>query len=186
MFILCGKTCSGKNALARELISRGYSMVTTYTTRPPREKEVDGVDYHFLTKDEFLVKEKEGFFAETMVYHTAFGDWYYGSAKEDYKSGDTKKFIILTPNGVNSISEIRRASERLIPVFYIYANNTTIQRRLKGRGDDASEAMRRVHADQIDFKGFEEVASKIIYNNSGTSIKEVADRLEAHLASLEE
>ena len=54
MILLCGKTSSGKTFLQKELIKIGYKSIVTYTTRPPRNGEVDGIAYHFVTKEEFL------------------------------------------------------------------------------------------------------------------------------------
>ena len=50
---LVGKSCSGKDTIARELVKLGYERILTYTTRPQRPSELDGVDYHFITENEF-------------------------------------------------------------------------------------------------------------------------------------
>ena len=58
---LVGKSCSGKDTVARELVKLGYEKILTYTTRPQRPSELDGVDYHFITENEFkdMIKNKE-------------------------------------------------------------------------------------------------------------------------------
>ena len=55
MIILCGKTASGKSTIAKkieEINSSGMKQIITYTSRPPREGEVDGEDYYFITEEE--------------------------------------------------------------------------------------------------------------------------------------
>ncbi len=146
MILLCGKSCSGKDTIQKELIKLGMKSVVSYTTRPPRKGEIDGVTYHFITKEEFLDKEKQGFFAETTSYNVANGEtWYYGSAIEDLTDD---KVAIVNPEGLRQIKKIKS----LNPVtFCIMADEETIWNRLRQRGDDAAEARRRLNADDIDF-----------------------------------
>ena len=53
MIVLVGKTCSGKDSIKKELINLGMKNIVTYTTRPLRNGEVNGVDYHFIDIDTF-------------------------------------------------------------------------------------------------------------------------------------
>lgn len=150
MLLLCGKTCAGKNLIQNELIKLGMKSVVTYTTRPKREKEVDGVEYHFINKEEFLEKEEQGFFAESTSYKVATGDvWYYGSAIDDLTED---KVIIVNPEGLKKLKEM----PNLNPVsFYILVDEEVIWNRLRKRGDNASEARRRLEEDDKDFKGID-------------------------------
>ena len=146
MILLCGKSASGKDTIQKELIKMGYKSVVSYTTRPPRKGEVDGVAYNFISKEEFLKKDEEGFFAETTHYDVATGEtWYYGAAIKDLTSD---KVFIANPEGLSQI----RKMKPLNPIaFYIMADEETIWNRLRQRGDDAAEARRRLNADDIDF-----------------------------------
>jgi guanylate kinase len=146
MILLCGKSASGKDTLQKELIKMGYKSVVSYTTRPPRKGEVDGVAYNFISEEEFLQKEQEGFFAETTSYNVASGEtWYYGAAIEDLTSD---KVFIINPEGLRQV----RKMKTLNPIaFYIMADEETIWNRLRQRGDDAAEARRRLNADDLDF-----------------------------------
>ncbi len=146
MLLLVGKSCSGKTTIAKELKKLGLKEAISYTTRPPRKGEGDGISYHFITKEEFLEKEDHGFFAETTSYNVASGEtWYYGSAVEDLTND---KVAIVNPDGLRQIRKI----SSLNPIaFYIMADEETIWNRLRQRGDDAVEARRRLNADDIDF-----------------------------------
>ena len=164
MILLVGKSCSGKSTIARELKKLGLKEVVTYTTRPPRENEVDGVSYHFISQEDFLKKEKQGFFAETTSYNVANGEtWYYGSAVEDLTND---KVIIVNPHGLKQIKKIKY----LDPIaFYILVDKTTIMNRLKTRGDNKFEADRRIIADDFDFSGICEYVDFAIRNDMGLS-----------------
>lgn len=172
MIVLAGKTCSGKDTIVNQLVKMGYQKVTTYTTRPMRENEIDGVTYHYITDKEFKEKVNNGFFAEHNVFHTEFGDWYYGSAREDYVDG--KSVIILTPSGLKDIKQDKELSKLNITSFYIIADNETLQNRLIKRGDNPNEAMRRLESDSIDFANIDDLINHKVLNNGKGSPETVA------------
>lgn len=174
MIILIGKTASGKTVIREELIRRGYSGIITYTSRPVRKGEKQNVTYYFISEEEFKQKIANDFFAEYKTYDTVFGKWYYGSALEDLENAPDKSVIILTPEGYMDV--VNKLSKKPISI-YIYANNPTIKKRLKKRGDDEKEAQRRFDKDNIDFKGVENMVDKIVYNNDGANINDVVDKI---------
>lgn len=178
MFIIAGKGCSGKDRVAQELEKRGYHRCITYTTRPMRKSERQDAAYHFIDQNTFFNLRDNGFFAEWMSYETAEGTWYYGSAKEDYIIGDDKTFIILTPDGIRDVKRNLEFSPRVI---YLFANNSTIKKRMQMSRADQQEAARRFKADAIDFKDFELEADRIVYNNFDNSVEAVADKIEVFL-----
>lgn len=172
MILLAGKSCAGKDTIQKELIKMGMQSVVSYTTRPPREGEVDGVTYHFITKEEFLEKEEQGFFAETVSYNVASGDeWRYGSAVQDLTDD---KVIIVNPHGLRQLKKIKSLNP---VVFYITAGEETIWNRLRERGDDAAEARRRFKADDEDFCNIMEDVDFAFSNDMGLSPKTLAEMI---------
>ena len=75
------------------------------TSRQPRGNEKNGIEYYFLSPEDFKQKIKEGFFAEWKQYIVNNEIWYYGSAKEDLENADDNTVIILTPEGVRDIKK---------------------------------------------------------------------------------
>lgn len=188
MIFVLGKTCAGKDTVVKKLIEKyGYKKLITYTTRPQRKGEVQDKTYHYISEEEFLEKINSGFFLEYKKYDTALGTWYYGSAKEDYLKADNKTVAIITPSGYEDVlAEFRKNSscnERHISI-YLYANNKTILRRLKKRGDDEKEAERRIKEDNKDFMYVVNVADKIIYNNTDGCIDEIVDMIHEYIESV--
>lgn len=173
LLVLMGKSCSGKDTIANELVNKhGYENLVSYTTRSMRDDEIQGKTYHFISEDEFINKINNGFFLEYRKYLSESGLWYYGTAKKDYEK-KSKMISILPPDGVNTL-----ISKGINPkVIYIYANQITIKNRLLKRGDNKDEADRRLKADNIDFRGAEMLANRIIYNNEGKELSDVVNEV---------
>ena len=180
MIIIVGKTASGKDTVVKKLVDDyKYTKIITYATRPIRKDEKQGATYHFISDEDFKQKINDGFFAEYKSYDTEFGKWYYGSALEDLEKADDKSVIILTPSGYRDVK--RKLPNKNITAIYIYANIATIETRLIKRGDNEKEARRRLDHDNEDFKGIENEVDRIVYNNSGTDINEVVDKILKYL-----
>ena len=175
MVIILGKTCSGKDTIVNKLIdSHGFKKIVTSTTRPMRKGEKQDITYHFLSEENFKQKINEGYFIEHKTYDTEFGKWYYGTSLEDLKNAEDNNIIILTPDGYRDV--VNKLSKKPIAI-YIYANNATIKNRLLKRGDDKSEAQRRLEHDNEYFKGIENEVDRIVYNNDGEEIENVINKI---------
>ena len=179
--IIFGKTASGKSRIVNELVKRGYKKIVTTTTRPARKSEVDGVDYNFITDEEFKQLINTRYFAEWKKYDTAEGVWYYGSPLDEISRSDNKSIVILTPDGYRDIKD--ELDEHIS--IYIYANNKTIRNRLSKRGGKKEEADRRILHDNKDFKGAEELAGRIFYNNDGKNIDDLVGEIFEYLKTRE-
>lgn len=117
---LCGPTCGGKTSLARTLIERWESVfapLVTTTTRAPRPGEVNGVDYHFVSRFEFEEYRNRGWLVEA----DEIAGQAYGLQRADLRRLHESGRIgvaVVTPNG---IEPIRAASEalgkRLVSVY---------------------------------------------------------------------
>lgn len=172
ILLLVGKTCSGKTTIEQELIKKGMKSVVSYTTRPKREGEIEGINYHYISEKEFLEKELEGFFAETTSYNVASHEtWYYGSAMEDLTDN---KVMIINPEGLREIKEMTTIN----PIaFYIMANDKTILERLIERGDNLKETKRRIKADKNDFENIDNYVDFSFRNDLGLKPEAIAEMI---------
>lgn len=162
MLLLVGKMASGKDTLKKELINMGMESIVTYTTRPPRPDEINGISYHFISKEEFLQKEKQGFFAETTSYDVATGDtWYYGSALDDLTDD---KVIIVNPQGLYQLKKVKSLN---LVSFYIMADQGIRFNRALKRQDHVNEINRRINVDEYDFVNIEQEVDFIIKSDIG-------------------
>lgn len=180
MIILMGKSASGKDTVVRKLIEqKEYKRIITWTTRPMRPGEEDGVTYHYTSEDDFKKKIKEGFFVEWKSYETVNGTWYYGTALDDIMDarGDDYRVIILTKDGLEKMNSFcsHLVGINLLSV-YLDVDTKVIKQRLLKRGDDKKEAARRIKYDKKDFKGIENMVDVVIENNH-RDIQEVVNMI---------
>ena len=183
MICLLGRTCVGKDTILKQLISNfGYKPVVSYTTRPARPGEVDGVDYHFIDKSQFRRMKLQGFFAETTSYNVATGEtWYYGTCLKDLNDDSV---IILNPEGLRTLKQNKNLN---IVYFLITANEETLRERLNKRGDNPEEAERRLKADREDFSDIGELVDFSFSNDLGISIVELSTLINmTYLAATKE
>ena len=142
---------SGKTTVERELTARGYRRIVTYTTRPMRRDETQGVDYHFISEEEFLARKAASFFADTIDFTGSFGHVYFGSARADYL-GEEDTVIVLNPDGIGTV----RALNLPVTVIYLDVSEALSRERAEERQEDpAAEIGRRVKAENEMFARFE-------------------------------
>lgn len=163
MLVIIGESASGKTSLQKMLIENNpkYKKIVTYTTRPMREGEVDGVDYHFIPQTTFDEFVKRGFFVE----HAKYRDWCYGTARIDCENENA--VAVLTPAGL-------RALKRLgydITSVYLYVDRRSRLISILKRGDNIDEAIRR---NITDVGQFDEIIEEVDYviDNTGFHMNE--------------
>ena len=172
ILLLLGKSCSGKTTIQRELTKLGLSPIVTYTTRPKREKEINGVTYNFISEDDFYLLKEKGFFATTTSYKVANGDtWMYGTTMKDLSDN---KVLITNPKEFDDFRDLKLDNIHLVS-FYINTNENVIWDRLLKRKDDIDEAQRRIISDREDFHKIEDKVDFVFKNNGEIEISTLAE-----------
>lgn len=160
-----GASASGKTEVAK-MLGKLFSIkkVVTHTTREMRVNEVNGRDYHFVTKEEFLRLKAEDYFVETVEYN----DNFYGTSKDEIAMN---KVLIIEPIGLKSIRALN--SEHIV-VFFMQASRAIRRKRMINRGDNPKIATERILIDDAKFnpKNIEGIDYTIDSENQ--SIKEIA------------
>lgn len=150
IIILTGQSGSGKDTIANKLVKNHFKRVVTNTTRPPREGEIDGVDYNFIGEHDFHSLISDDDMIEWRKYNTALGTWYYGSDARNINLDKNDYVIILTLDGVESYIKYFGAENCI--VFYIDCPKYIREQRAKERGSfNREEWERRLIADKADF-----------------------------------
>lgn len=145
--LLIGKSASGKDTLRDMLVKKGLKVAISYTSRPRRPTEIEGLNYHYISLEEFEKRESENFFLEAEPFRVQNGEvWKYGRSYESVEKGDV--FIATVTGASNMIRKTNR--EQFYVVELVCDDKIRYERALK-RGDDPSEATRRLTADDRDF-----------------------------------
>lgn len=159
MIVLVGESASGKSSIERNLVDNyGYKKIVSYTTRQPRQGEIDGIDYHYISESQFIKLQKEEFFAEIGEYN----GWHYGTAKNDCTSD---KVAVVTPHGLRQLKKIPNLD---ISAFYINVPRRDRLIKILQRGDNIEEAYRRSLSDVGQFDGIADEVDYIIDNKNYT------------------
>ena len=165
VIVLVGKSSCGKDTIQKKLIEAyGYTGLVSTTSRPPIENEQEGVDYYYVTNEEFEKQIANGEMIEYREYHPANGKtWYYGLSKKAFEINTDKKVVVLELYGLKELKKFLKGKNVKLTSFYISANQEIRTERAKARGSfDENEWERRLIADNNDFT-VEELASNIDY-----------------------
>lgn len=171
-YVILGKSGSGKTEIAKIMTEEfRYDKIVTYTTRPMRDGEVDGIDYYFVSVDEFLKMQENGELVESFL---AKNGWFYGTKKDSFNHNDM--LIILTPSGLEKLKESN------IPVvsFYIEVDDKERYIRQILRGDDIQEIARRSVTDEKDFESISDKVDFVVENNTSDiwdCVRDILNRL---------
>lgn len=171
LVILIGESGSGKDAVLNALVNEyGFERIVTATTRPVRDGEVNGVDYFFMSKEDFENGIKNNEFIEHRKYSTLVGGnkdiWYYGSPKQEL-SPNKDYVIILDVQGARDYTTYY--GEKNCTVIQLQVSDEIREQRAMQRGSfDKTEWDRRLADDKIKFS--EDQTADIIdgiVNNEG-------------------
>ena len=165
-----GKSASGKDTIYQELLKRfpGMKRLIPCTTRPMREGERDGEDYHFVTPETLDAFERSGKLVEKRVYETVAGPWIYatvdmetGPDAKDTSSGKEgptdESGAVIGIGTLESFLKLRAyyGADRMLPLYIETDDGTRLQRALdrekKQKNPNYAELCRRFLADQQDF-----------------------------------
>ncbi len=142
ILILSGPSGAGKSSLikaAGDRIGDYYFSIST-TTRPPREGEKNGVDYFFVTKEEFEADIKAGEFLEYAQVH---GNYYGTSLKPVREALEAGKLVIFDIDVQGHAIARERMGDLITSVFVTTPSLAELERRLKSRGTDDEEIIRK-------------------------------------------
>lgn len=175
LYCLVGHSSSGKSTIEKMLCEEGYDKLTSYTTREPRENEVNGLDYHFISEEKFKELDEEGYFHEVAQYR----DWYYGISLKDI---DLEKETYIAVVTVHGYKELSKHTGDILAIHIEVEEKERIIRQLN-RGDDVDEVIRRIYTDRVDFKDAK-IECHVTFNNE--DLEDTVRKIKSYIESTSE
>jgi len=141
LFIVSAPSGAGKSSLEKALLQRvdGIERSISHTTRPPRPGERDGVDYHFVSREDFERMVARGEFLE---YATVF-DNMYGSLRSLVEEKLRAGIDVIMDMDWQGARQVREAMPDVVTIFILPPSLEELRRRLEGRGQDSEEVIQR-------------------------------------------
>ena len=142
VIVISGPSGSGKTTISKRLVLEVENLhfITTHTTRQPRDGEIDGLDYHFVSRDKFLRLKENNFFVENAQ---VFNHFYGVSYQEIHNALKLKKNILLEIDWQGAEQVRKVYSSQCFSVFIQTKNLTELRKRLIERGKDSSEVIEK-------------------------------------------
>lgn len=166
MLVISGASASGKTEVAHIICKKyGLKRVITVTTREKRVGEVDGVDYFFVSKEEFkrLIDE------DKLVEYTEYNGNYYGSRKDQIADDH---ILVIEANGLNAYIALNNPH---IITFALVANAKIREERMKCRGDKPCDIEKRLKSDRVVFNKTHLKGVNYFLENNTATLDELAD-----------
>jgi guanylate kinase len=181
LVVITGPSGVGKGTLIKRLLSSvdGLHMSVSATTRQPRDGELDGREYHFLTREQFGLRLEAGDFLESAEYA---GNLYGTLVDEVIERGDEAKGVVLEIE-VQGAEQVKAKIADAVLIFIAPPDRKSLESRLRDRATDTDEqiALRLAQAD-VEIEAVERFDTVIVNDDlesaSAQLITEVAGRLD--------
>jgi guanylate kinase len=141
VFIISAPSGSGKSTLVNRLMAADKNLIfsVSYTTRDPRGAEVDGQQYHFISRAEFEARIANGEFLE----HAQVFDNYYGTHRGILERGRTEGRDVVLDIDVQGARQLKEKIPDAVSVFILAPSRDELAKRLRARSEDSEEVIRR-------------------------------------------
>lgn len=167
MIILIGESGCGKSTTERALVERGYTRTISHTTRDMRAGETDGVDYFFISEEEYDSILKEGSFAE----HTEYNGNHYGLHKNQVNENAV---AVVEKEGMKQLKKLYKSR---VTTIYLSAPEELRRKRMLERGDSPENVEKRIEVDRTHFKGLENEVDFVVDITEDMTVDDVVEEV---------
>lgn len=144
LVIISGPSGVGKSTVVKDVLAESslpLALSVSATTRAPRPGEVDGADYHFLTRDEFARRKDAGEFLECKEVHGR-GDW-YGTLRKTVEDGLAAGSWVVLEIDVEGMKSVVERYPQAISIFIHLSSIDELERRLRKRNTETEVSLQR-------------------------------------------
>jgi guanylate kinase len=179
LVVVSGPSGAGKTTVLKRVFETApvpLKASVSATTRPPRPGEVDGVDYHFLTPEEFDARRARGEFIE--CFQVFSGNHWYGTLESEViPSLRDGKWVLLEVDVQGALAVVRRFPQA-ITIFLRPSSLKELERRLRTRGTETEEALqRRLRQARSELERADRYRYQVINDDLDQAVRAVCDIL---------
>lgn len=179
LYVISAPSGAGKTSLVAAMLESdpALSVSVSHTTRPMRPGEQDGINYHFVSRDDFESMIARGDFLE---HADVFGNYYGTSQVWVRETLDQGKDVILEIDWQGA-SQIRRLMSGCISIFIVPPSAATLRQRLSGRGTDAAEVIeRRLQEAEEECRHAHEFDYLVVNDDFGVALDDLLAIVRSH------
>jgi guanylate kinase len=180
VFVITGPSGVGKGTLISALLRRvpGLELSVSATTRPPRQGEVDGRDYHFLDREEFDHRAQGGEFLE----HATYSGHRYGTLRAEVERRLAEGVSVVLEIEVQGARQVRAAMPESVQVFIAPPAPQSLRERLVGRGTDSTDQIdQRLRTAELELAAQEEFHHVVVNDEIGRAAAELEEIVRSEL-----
>jgi guanylate kinase len=178
LFIVSAPSGTGKTTLVERLVQRvpNLRMSRSYTSRPARAGEQDGVDYNFISRERFTAMIEEEAFLE---WADVFGS-YYGTSAADTNAALARGEDVVLVIDVQGARQVRTRGCQAVSIFVLPPSSDILEQRLRGRSKDSDEQIaKRLAVARSEVSDYAEYDYLVVNDQLDTAV----ERLEAIVAA---
>ncbi len=175
LIVVSGPAGSGKGTVNAHLLNSGeFVYSVSATTRAPRPGEVDGINYHFITKDEFKSRLERG----DMLEYTEYCGNFYGTPKKEAEEVLASGKNLILEIEVEGAQNVKRKFPDAVLVLLLPPSYSVQEARLRGRGTETEEKIRLRLERAKEEIALADVYDYVVYNRDGLD-REAAEQIRA-------
>ncbi|MBD3184781.1 guanylate kinase [Candidatus Poribacteria bacterium] len=171
LVVITGPSGVGKTTIIKRFLKRNpeFKYSVSLTTRSPRSREINGIDYYFVSEEDFLkLIERDDFAEWSKVYGR-----YYGRLKKDLE-GTTDSGYVIVGIDVQGAKKLKDRYPKGLFVFLMPKSESALENQLRSRGtDDPEEIKKRLNEALIELKQADDFDYKLINNKINQTVKEL-------------
>lgn len=169
LFVISGSSGVGKGTLLKEFLEKNpdYKLSISATTRKPRPGEIDGTNYFFLSKDEFLNSVKNNEFLEWAI----FSENYYGTKKEFIEKSLKKGIDLILEVDTQGALTIKSVFHDAVLIFILPPSFEDLEKRLRGRNTEDEDAiLKRLKMVKLEMQSAKHFDYQVINDNLDSAL----------------
>ena len=172
LFVIAGPSGVGKGTIIKDLLSQNDNLILSVssTTRNPRPNEIDGINYNFLTQEQFKAAVKNDEFLEWAVYNNN----YYGTKKSIVENALKNEKSIILEIEIQGAIQIMEKCPDAVFIFILPPSYEELEKRLRGRNtEDEQTIQNRLKITQKEL----EIGKKFKYSVVNNTVEEAVSKI---------